>query len=886
MKRWYFTFALAAAAELCSIPASAYYHFVYYLSSGNAPAKFDLTALPNNTVWFFVSEAGPTSFSTDDNFASVVGQIRQATQIWNGVSSSALRVGFGGFENANTQQNTPAADVVFEDLAPGVLGLGGPTILSTAITPVNGTAPPDTGVPTPGVPHSSQSARGSMARTSSSAASAAPFVPIARSAIHLNLNALAAPFPSYDEAFLLVVVHEMGHALGLQHTFTSAAMSQATTSATSQANPIDVDDIAGISTLYPNANFAQTGTITGQITSGGNGVHLESVVAIRSGASAVSALTNPDGTYEIDGVPPGQYFVYAHALPPDANIAGPWNADGSVAAASGPTNALFYPGTMSVEQATPIDVGVGATVAGVNISVASLPVLPIYDVGVYGYYANDTVAIKPAFLNIGAGEAVVAASGVGLGSNGKAPGLNAAFVGSSAIVASNGVQPYQSGGNTYIALDVVFTPFSSTGPQHLIFTTPGFIHVLPSAVRLTEEDPPSIQSVVANGDGTLTITGTNWAAGSAIYFDGLPAQLNSLSVNAKNAGTAIVTPPPGASGQTAILTVYNPDGQNSQFVQSANPATYMYANAAAQTISSISPASLPAGAEAMVDITGSGFNFVAGQTTVGFGTSDVAVNQVFVLGPNHLQADVSVAPGAALSNPDVSVFSGFQMVTAKAGFQITPAMAGLPAPIPTLTNALPGLTGSYAGAVVGLYGSNLAAGNAVPSVTFNGEAAVLLYSSPTQINLQIPSDIPAGAALMQLNNGVMNAYPLTVAISPQPANITSVVDASGNAISQAFPAAQGDLLTVSLTGFAPDGITIATSRVQVGVGGLMHSVLTVSQPSSGIYQVSFLLNPNEPTGPAQPLIVYLDGNSSYPVTIPITTPSGSFTIPTSSASGN
>jgi len=89
-----------------------------------------------------------------------------------------------------------------------------------------------------------------------------------------------------------------------------------------------------------------------------------------------------------------------------------------------------------------------------------------------------------------------------------------------------------------------------------------------------------------------------------------------------------------------------------------------------------------------------------------------------------------------------------------------------------------------------------------------------------------------------------------------------------------------------LTGFAPDGITIATSRVQVGVGGLMHSVLTVSQPSSGIYQVSFLLNPNEPTGPAQPLIVYLDGNSSYPVTIPITTPSGSFTIPTSSASGN
>src|SRR5580704_15838382 len=131
MKRLISLIALVAA--LSSIPASAYYHFVYYLSSGNAPAKFDLTALPDNTVWFFVSETGPTSYSANDNFASVVGQIRQAVQVWNGIGSSALRVGFGGFENANTSQNTPAADVVFDDLAPGLLGFGGPTILSTAV---------------------------------------------------------------------------------------------------------------------------------------------------------------------------------------------------------------------------------------------------------------------------------------------------------------------------------------------------------------------------------------------------------------------------------------------------------------------------------------------------------------------------------------------------------------------------------------------------------------------------------------------------------------------------------------------------------------------------------------------------------------------------------
>jgi uncharacterized protein (TIGR03437 family) len=512
--------------------------------------------------------------------------------------------------------------------------------------------------------------------------------------------------------------------------------------------------------------------------------------------------------------------------------------------------------------------GSGLT-SGIDIALSKLPALPVYDVSVYSYFNNNTVAIKPGYLNLTAGKATVVASGAGLGANGQAPGLSAAFLGDATTVADNGVRPYQASGYTYIALDLNLLPLGSNGPEHLLLNTPGFLHVLPSAVRITDSDPPTIDSLTDNGDGTLTVTGANWSSGSAIYFGSLPATISSMQVDDMAKGTAVVTPPTGQAGETVVLTAYNADGENSQFVQSGQP-TYSYPDAPASTIVSIQPASLPAGAEARVDIAGTGFRFADGQVSVGFGTSDVTVRKIFVLDANHLQADVSVAPGAALSDPDVSVFNGFRTVTATAGFHVTVPVANLPAPVPTLVNALPGLNGAYAGAIVGLYGTNLAAADGTPStVTFNGEAAQILYSSPTQTNLQIPGDLVPGLSEMDVVTNLGASFPLTVNIDTQPAAIASIVDNNGASMGGAVPAVPGGLLTISLTGFAPDGTAISPDRVRVSVNGLQQPAFTVQQSAPGVYQVNFVLSANETASDAESVIVYLDGRSSYPATISV-----------------
>ena len=162
-----------------------------------------------------------------------------------------------------------------------------------------------------------------------------------------------------------------------------------------------------------------------------------------------------------------------------------------------------------------------------------------------------------------------------------------------------------------------------------------------------------------------------------------------------------------ALGQVAQIVVYNGDGQNSTFASLNSPPTYSYPNNGTPQIQKLSLTSLPAGATGMVDITTQNTAFVDGQVTVGFGSSDITVQRVFVLGPTHLEANISVGADAVAGSSEVSVISGFAVLSQDDTFQVLPRNPSLPV-ISAVANANNAQQTIYPGVFASIYGVNLA----------------------------------------------------------------------------------------------------------------------------------------------------------------------------------
>src|SRR5260370_40600237 len=120
-----------------------------------------------------------------DSLQAMVSQVRAAADVWNIVPTSQIRLAYGGLASFGSSKLGAGIDVEFsDDIAPGLLALGGPEYVAGQVVGPNG-----------------------------------PFVPIRRSLLGLRRDmghqrtVYGAQAAMFSELFSVTLPHSLAHTL-------------------------------------------------------------------------------------------------------------------------------------------------------------------------------------------------------------------------------------------------------------------------------------------------------------------------------------------------------------------------------------------------------------------------------------------------------------------------------------------------------------------------------------------------------------------------------------------------------------------------------------------------------------------------------------------------
>jgi hypothetical protein len=228
-----------------------------------------------------------------------------------------------------------------------------------------------------------------------------------------------------------VLMHEVGHFIGLQHSpVGGATMMFAGSTGVSTQSGLSADEMAAARTLYPDASaLANYSTASGRVTRNGAGILGAAVFLEDSGGNAIAGtMTLSDGSYQVSGVPPGNYTLRAAPLDPNSGslflISGPAISSGFNAAVTD-----FLPGA-------PASTTLQANATN-TVDLAVTNATPLFRIARVGDPVSGLAGAYPVQLQLGDTGVAIVVYGSGLPTNNATFGITGTGV-------TNGIPTFQN----------------------------------------------------------------------------------------------------------------------------------------------------------------------------------------------------------------------------------------------------------------------------------------------------------------------------------------------------------------------------------------------------------------------------------------------------------